>query len=46
MDDSRLIASVPGIVERVNKLVSVRPMRARCVHACAHAGCAALGAAC
>lgn len=26
---SALVAAVPGVVERVNKLVSVRPLRAR-----------------
>ena len=31
VDNGNLVASVAGIVERVNKLVSVRPLQSRCV---------------
>lgn len=31
VDDEQVIASVAGTVERVNKLVSVRAVRTRCV---------------
>lgn len=29
LDDQRVISSVAGVVERINKLVSVRPLKAR-----------------
>lgn len=31
LKDEKLVASVAGVVERVNKVVSVRPARSRCV---------------
>ena len=29
MNDNKLYASIAGVVERVNKLISVRPLRTR-----------------
>ena len=31
MENEKVIASVAGTMERVNKLVSVRPLRSKCV---------------
>lgn len=32
MQDEKLVATISGVVERVNKLISVRPLKSRCLH--------------
>ena len=34
MEEDKLIASVAGVVEKVNKLISVRPLKSRYVGVC------------
>ena len=34
MEEDKLIASVAGVVEKVNKLISVRPLKSRYVCGC------------
>ena len=32
VQDEKLVATISGVVERVNKLISVRPLKSRCLH--------------
>ena len=43
--DGRLVATVCGIVERVNKLVSVKPLRQRCMRHTSFLNCRTAGVA-
>ena len=36
LNENKLVASVAGVVERVNKLISVRPLKSRSEHACSY----------
>lgn len=36
VEESNVVSSVAGTIERVNKLISVRPLRSRWVHPCEH----------
>ena len=36
VEESNVVSSVAGTIERVNKLISVRPLRSSWVHPCEH----------